>query len=266
MIPLTDIEPIYFLLPVIGFVVGLFGTLLGGGGGFVFLPVLTLLIGVPAQTAVITSLVAMLPIGILGTAGHYREGNVAFKIGMLFCVAGIGGAFIGAGITGLISEAALKRSFGIYAILMAFYIIYHTRVRHYLKARRKEEFHPFHRTSIFKSGIFGFSAGILTGTFGTSGTAPVLAGLLTMNIPLKTVIGTSLLVVLSNSIFAIGAHFLVGTIDLTLVLFLTSGSTIGALLGPKLLSKVEIGSSENKFRYLFATVMIVLGFLMFLEG
>jgi len=113
-----------------------------------------------------------------------------------------------------------------------------------------------------KSSFFGFLAGTITGTFGTSGTAPVLAGLFTLRLPLKLVIGTSLLVVLSNTIFAVGAHFLVGKIDLSLVCFLTLGSVVGAVIGPKFLSKTKIGKSENKVRYLYAVVMVVLGILM----
>ena len=66
MIELSEIEPVYYLLPLVGLLIGLLGTMLGGGGGFFFLPILTLLFGVPAQTAVITSLVATLPICIVG--------------------------------------------------------------------------------------------------------------------------------------------------------------------------------------------------------
>jgi uncharacterized membrane protein YfcA len=86
-----------------------------------------------------------------------------------------------------------------------------------------------------------------------------------LNIPLKKVIGTSLIVVLSNTIFAIGAHFLVGRIDLTLVYFLTTGSIIGALIGPRFLSKIKTGNFDNKVRYLYAALMVVLGILMLVK-
>jgi hypothetical protein len=69
-------------------------------------------------------------------------------------------------------------------------------------------------------------------------------------------------VVLSNTIFAVGAHFFIGKIDLTLISFLTAGSVIGAVIGPKFLSKIKTDKSENKVRYLYAAVMVVLGILM----
>jgi uncharacterized membrane protein YfcA len=114
----------------------------------------------------------------------------------------------------------------------------------------------------FKGSLFGLAAGTITGTFGTSGTAPVLAGLFSIKIPFIMVIGSSLLIVLVNSLFAVGAHFMVGKIDLTLVSFLTAVSASGAVVGPKLLSSVQTGKSENKAKYGYAALMIGIGILM----
>jgi uncharacterized membrane protein YfcA len=262
MIEFSEIQNSYYILPLVGLIVGLFGTMLGGGGGFFFLPILTLLIGVSAQTAVITSLVATLPICIVGSLAHYHKGNIDFRIGALFALAGITGAFFGAAITSRISAEQLKISFGVYSIVIALNIVWDAwRNKQAEKnGNGKNELSRFAKKS--KSSFFGFLAGTITGTFGTSGTAPVLAGLFSLNIPLKTVIGTSLMVVLSNTIFAVGAHFLVGRIDLTLVYFLTAGSIVGALIGPRFLSKIKTDNSENKVRYLYAAVMVVLGILM----
>lgn len=262
MIEFSEIEMSYYILPFVGLMVGIFGTALGGGGGFVFLPILTLLLGVPAQTAVITSLVATLPICIVGSMGHYHKGNIDFKTGLKFALAGIIGAFVGAAITSIISGDLLKISFGIYSIVIALSIVLTTRQKERAKSKGTEwqEITVFAKDT--RSAFFGFFAGTITGTFGTSGTAPVLAGLFSLRMPLKLVIGTSLMVVLSNTIFAIGAHFLVGKIDLTLVCFLTAGSVIGAVIGPKLLSKMKIEKYENKGRYVYAIVMVALGVLM----
>ena len=256
----SHIEPIYFLLPLAGLLVGLFGTMLGGGGGFFFLPLLTLLVGVPTQTAVITSLMATLPICIIGTLGHSKKSNIDFKTGFLFSVAGIIGAFLGAWIVQMISPGQLKSSFGIYSVLIAFNIVQGTKRKNLARNHNGEV--PKGVAKKVKGSFYGFFGGLITGTFGTSGTAPVIAGLFSLHIPLKLVVGTSLLVVLVNTVFAIGAHFLVGSIDLTLVLFLTAGSAIGALLGPKILSKINVGNSENKVRYLYAMIMAAIGILM----
>jgi uncharacterized membrane protein YfcA len=258
MIEFSEIQNIYFILPILGFIIGLFGTMVGGGGGFFFLPILTLLLKVPAQTAVITSLSATLPICIVGSLGHYRKNNIDFKVAVLFMVTGIIGAFIGAEITNRISDLALKTAFGVYSILIAFNMVFSAG-----KKGKKTRISPRSLKSLTGS-LFGMAAGLITGTFGTSGTAPVLAGLFSMKIPFRMVIGTSLLVVLVNTIFAVGAHFIVGKIDLTLVIFLTAGSTLGAIPGPRLLAKIQIDKSENKAKYAFAIIMVAIGILMIL--
>lgn len=262
MIEFSEIQNSYYILPLVGLLIGLLGTMLGGGGGFFFLPVLTLLIGVPAQTAVITSLVATLPICFVGSLAHYHKGNIDFKVGAKFALAGIMGAFIGAGITSIISAYQLKISFGIYSVAIALHIVLDTLRKKQAEGNGTEQQKLSGIAQTTQSSLFGFLAGTITGTFGTSGTAPVLAGLFTLRLPLKLVIGTSLMVVLSNTIFAVAAHFLLGKIDLTLVCFLTAGSIIGALAGPKFLSKMKIEKSENKVRYLYAAAMVVIGILM----
>lgn len=259
MIFYSSFDTIYLLLPVIGFIIGLFGTMLGGGGGFFFLPVLTLLLGVPAHTAVATSLAATLPIGIIGSWGHYKKGNINIKAGRIFGVAGIVGALLGAGLTSFISEPLLKMLFGIYSVLIALNMFFNSARKIKNKRKSQDTVKP---SEIGKGSFFGLMAGIIAGTFGTSGTAPVIAGLFAIRLPVKLVVGTSLLVVLVNSVFAVGAHFLVGSIDLTLIFFLTSGSAIGAFIGPRLFSKVKIEKSEHGVQYLYALVVAAIGILM----
>lgn len=47
--------PLWFLLPALGFTIGLLVSMLGGGGGFFYVPALTLLFDLPTQLAVSTS-------------------------------------------------------------------------------------------------------------------------------------------------------------------------------------------------------------------
>lgn len=257
----SDIVPLYYILPVIGFVIGLFATILGGGGGFFFLPVLTLFMDVPASIAVTTSLVATVPVCIAGLVGHLKQGNIAFSIAPAFLITGLIGAFAGSSIAGKISDETLKNAFGIYAILIACNI-FHTTWKRRVKEMR---FVQKRKETIAKGSFLGLMAGLITGVFGSSGTAPVLAGLFSMNIPLNMVVGTSLLVVLANTLFAVGAHSLVGQTDLTLVYFLTFGSALGAAIGPIIFLKVNVGKSENNVRYGYGTVMAIIGVLMIIR-
>ena len=255
-------ESSYLWYPLIGFAVGLIGTFIGGGGGFFFIPVLTLVFGQPANIALVTSIAATFPICLIGSIGHYRNGNVAVKTGLIFAAAGILGAISGAGITSLITARQLKVSWGVYIILLAFQIIIST-----WKKKRDEANGIFRPESskfrkITTGSLYGFLAGIIVATFGTTGATPAQAGMFAMRIPVKVVIGTSLLIVMFNTASALGAHFLVGEIDLTQVYFLTAGTTIGALIGPKLLNGIKIDRAEGPIRQLYALGMILFGILM----
>lgn len=255
-------ENSYLWLPLVGLVIGFLGSVIGGGGGFFFLPVLILLFHVPAQIAVSTSLAATLPVCIFGAFSHHRNGNIDFRMGSVFAIAGILGAIIGAGLTGLLTTGQLKISFGIYSILLAGHMMLSNRKK--IKAESNGEVIP-EKTPFQKrtgASVYGLLAGVITGTFGTSGTAPLLAGLFAVQLPIKVIAGTSLLIVFVNTVSALGAHFMVGKIDLTLVYFLTAGTIIGAFTGPRLISGVKIERSENSVRFWFALIMMAFGLLM----
>lgn len=261
MLYFSSIETVYFILPIIGLVIGLFGTMLGGGGGFFFLPLLTIGFNVPSQMAVVTSLVATLPICAVGAWGHYRKQQVNLKVGGVFAAFGVVGALFGAVITTLISTRQLQVGFGIYSILMALHIAYDN----FKKPTIKDRVGQSRRMSFVKVGkqsFFGFSAGTITGVFGTSGSAPILAGLFALKLPLKMVVGTSLIVVLVNTLFAVGVHLLVSEVDMTLVSFLTAGSIIGAFAGPRLMSKWKMEKSQGNVKYGYALVIAIVGIIM----
>ena len=255
-------ETIHLILPFIGFVIGLVGTIVGGGGGIFFLPILTLFFNVQPHVAVATALAATIPICLIGSVGHHYKGHIDYRTAKLFLIGGIVGALSGAMIAKQISPNTLKSSFGIYAILIAFYIGYRTWKQN--KNRDKNQIYvqisPILR--IGKGSFFGLLAGIISGTFGTSGTAAIIAGLFALRLPVKLIIGTSLLVVLITSLFALAAHFMLGEIDILLLILLTLGSSFGSLVGPKTLSTINTEKIEKQIRYSFVIILILMGFIL----
>ncbi|MEZ4998314.1 MAG: sulfite exporter TauE/SafE family protein [Bacteroidales bacterium] len=206
-------------LPLVGFLVGLIGTLIGGGGGgFFFIPILTILFRVPARLQ-FRHQRTTLPICIIGSVGHYRNNNIDVRMGLLMAAAGIIGALGGARFTSLITHRQLIICYGSYAILIALSILLSNRKKKLAEASGKEKHDDPALMKVTKATFFGFLAGIITATFGTTGATPAQAGLFAMGKSVKVVIGTSFLVVMANTASALGAHFLIGEIDLTLVYF-----------------------------------------------
>jgi uncharacterized membrane protein YfcA len=267
MILHSSFEYIYLWLPLVGLIVGLIGTLIGGGGGgFFFIPILTILFGVPAQVAVATSLAATLPICIIGTIGFYRNNHVDVRLGLVMAAGGILGALGGASFTSLITHKQLIICYGASAILVALFMIRSNwkKKRDETNGIEKPKVSKFE--SIAKGASFGFLAGVITATFGNTGATQVQAGLFALRKPVKVVIGTSLMVVMANTASALGAHFLVGKIDLTLVYFLTAGTIIGSLIGPKLLKGVKLERIDGPIRMWYALGMILFGIIMIISA
>jgi hypothetical protein len=263
----SSFEYIDLWLPLVGFLVGLIGTLIGGGGGgFFFIPILTILFGAPAQVAVATSLAATLPICIIGSIGHYRNDNVDVRLGLIMAGAGILGALGGAGFTSLITHKQLIICYGSYAILIALLMIRSIWNKKKDEANGVEKSEDSKFKQVAKGTFFGLVAGVITATFGTTGATPAQAGLLAMRKPVKVVIGTSLMVVMANTTSALGAHFLVGEIDLTLVYFLTAGTILGALVGPKLLKGAKLERIDGPIRLWYALGMILFGIVMIISA
>ncbi|MDQ6919748.1 MAG: sulfite exporter TauE/SafE family protein [Candidatus Dormibacteraeota bacterium] len=90
---------------------GLLGGLLGVGGGFVMIPLLVLWAKVPQHRANGTSLLAIIPIAIVGALVYYFQGGkhqVDLGFALLLMIGSVVGAYLGARAMSRIPEAQLK--------------------------------------------------------------------------------------------------------------------------------------------------------------
>jgi hypothetical protein len=105
------------LLAAGGFGAGVFGSLLGLGGGVLIVPLLTVGFGVPFREAVGVSLVCVI-VTSSAAAGHYLERHLAnLRLGMFLEVFTATGALIGGLVAFLLPERVLA---GLFAALLAY--------------------------------------------------------------------------------------------------------------------------------------------------
>lgn len=216
------------LLPLFGFLIGIFVSAMGGGGGVFYAPVLILIFGIPAQTAVATSLASVLPTTIAGAFSHYREGNVDVGIGLILGIGGIAGTFIGVYVANLIPPVLLQRILGIFLLVLLIPMLRSTLQRR--SKMKNGEIIDKSDESIKLTGFkrvlasfFGVAGGVLAGIFGISGTPPVTAGLYSLGLPAILVVGTTVFVLIFNSAAGIGGYFLSGKLDIPLVILSVEG-------------------------------------------
>lgn len=90
---------------------GAIGGVLGVGGGIVFVPALAIILGEPQLQAEATSLLAIVPVAIVGTWRQHRHGNVRVRDGLLIGVLAVPGVVIGVIAANAVSERALELGF-----------------------------------------------------------------------------------------------------------------------------------------------------------
>jgi uncharacterized membrane protein YfcA len=104
---------------LIGLVAGVLAGLFGVGGGILFVPTLTLVLGLTQLHAEATSLLAILPTSIAGTWRQRRYGNVRWRAALVVGLAAIAGVEGGVQIAEALPEHILRRLFGVLMLAVA---------------------------------------------------------------------------------------------------------------------------------------------------
>ncbi len=107
-----------------GMIIGIITGIVGAGGGFLIIPALVLLAGIPMKKAVGTSLIVIAInslIGFFGDMTLLKEVDFTLMIGV--SMVAIAGVFLGSFLSRYIDGRNLKSGFGWFALTMAFYIM-----------------------------------------------------------------------------------------------------------------------------------------------
>ena len=107
-----------------GLLVGGITGLVGAGGGFLIIPALVILAGLPMKQAVGTSLLIIALKSLIGFTGDIGSGqHIDYKFMLIFSGFAIMGILIGSYVTRFISNEKLKPVFGWFVLVMGFYIL-----------------------------------------------------------------------------------------------------------------------------------------------
>ena len=110
----------------VGVLTGFFGV----GGGFLIVPALVLVLGLPMRDAVGTSLVVIAINAAAALAGHLRYGGIDLEVTVLFIIGGAVGSVLGSRLSGRLDEERLRQSFAGLVVLVALYILARTVLGH----------------------------------------------------------------------------------------------------------------------------------------
>ena len=106
-------------ITALGVTVGVISGLVGAGGGFLLVPALALLAGLPMPAAVGTSLVVISMQSFAGFAGHLATEHIDWRLAAMVTAAAVLGALIGGRLIAFVDPNTLRKLFGWFVLLMA---------------------------------------------------------------------------------------------------------------------------------------------------
>lgn len=114
----------YYKTFIQGITIGTITGLIGAGGGFLYVPALVLWANIPMKKAVGTSLIIVTINSLIGFLGDVQTLDIEWTFLLAFTAISILGILIGGYFSKYVSGGKLKKSFGVFVLIMATYIIY----------------------------------------------------------------------------------------------------------------------------------------------
>ncbi len=108
---------------------GMLAGMLGVGGGVLFVPGLVAFLSLSQHHAEATSLLAIIPVAIVGTYTQDRFGNVRRADAILLGILSIAGAGGGVALANTLSGRTLRDSFAVLLVLVAAQLVRRARAR-----------------------------------------------------------------------------------------------------------------------------------------
>lgn len=103
----------------IGLIAGLASGYVGVGGGFIMVPLMLAVLGIPMSLASGTSLIAIMILAIPGVIEQGLLGNIEYLAGIAIVVGSIPGALVGARLVRVVPERQLRFIFGGFLLVAA---------------------------------------------------------------------------------------------------------------------------------------------------
>ncbi len=104
---------------LIGVCAGVVAGMMGVGGGVLFVPALVLLLDLSHVDAEATSLLAIIPVALVGAWRQHEYGNVRIRDGLLVGALAVPGAALGVVLVNAVPERAVEIAFALLQLFIA---------------------------------------------------------------------------------------------------------------------------------------------------
>lgn len=237
----------------LGLIIGMLLGLLGGGGSILAVPALVYGVGMPLAAAVPTSLVVVGISSATALIPRLRVGQVQWRLAAVFGAAGAGAAFAGAAVNRLLEPRVVLVGFAAMMVAAGVRML-------------REQTTVGGDCALPGGGInwrgclpkaigSGVVVGFLTGLFGVGGGFLIIPALvLLLGLPMTIAVGTSLVIIVINSLAGFAAHAGDAALDYRIALAFTAAAVVGSLASARVASRLPAERLRRWFAYLVFAV------------
>ncbi len=233
---------------LIGVSLGFFG----GGGSILTVPLLVYVFGLEPKQAIASSLLIVGVASISGAYQHWHAGNVELRTALQFGAAGMAGSYLGARAGAYVDGTLLLLLFAAMMVLTSLAM---------WRGRRAPSPAASRDRALSQLLTQGFGVGLFTGLVGAGGgflIVPALA--LWAGLPMPTAVGTSLVIIVLNTLVGFAGYASHVEVDYALVGSIALAAILGSFAGSRLADRIDPGSLRRAFAgfvLVMATVIFV---------
>jgi uncharacterized membrane protein YfcA len=242
---------------LIGLISGIFGGLVGLGGGVIMIPLMTRRLGISQASAHGTSLAVVVFAGLSGACAYAMEGTVDYRAALILAVTASVTARVGARCCSNLPEWKLKRYFGRILLAAAALLV----AKPHLGALAVTSLTG--GPAVAALAVTGLATGFIAGMLGIGGGAFLIAGMvLFVGMTQQIAQGSSLLSMVPAAAVGSYTHWRRGNVVTRILPGLATGIVIGAFLGGIAANHLP----EQTLRVVFAVVLTWLGVDLIRKG
>ena len=272
-------ELLLILLIAISFLISVFGSILGFGGGIFMVPILITIFHYKLDVAVGAGMISLIPSSLISTYINRKKNKVDFKMGALLEVPTVIGVLFGSILLSYISAKGLEIVFALMVLLLG--LSFFVKLKKYknhelgvfyrlnkLKPRfviKNNMHHAAYRVSLYMVVIFGMLSGTLAGLFGVGGgfmKTPIMIKV--FKIPANIAVATALFMIVITSITGTISHYIQGHVYFEKAWPIMVGFTLGAIAAHKLNTHIKAAILEKMigFSLVMAALLMMSNFII----
>ncbi|MDP3396953.1 MAG: sulfite exporter TauE/SafE family protein [Methanoregula sp.] len=259
----------YFTAFLISIGIGIIAAIIGLGGGFLFVPTLTLIFGLDTKTAIGTSLAIMVFSSISASFWYRKQGLILLKVALILIIPSMLTSMAGSYLTTLVDARILVTIFCLMLTLISLEMLFPwfrflTEIRFgpsfVLSASVPQQgTQPVSRIWYSHLIFWGAVGGLLSGVTGTSGGAVFVPALATAGIPMHYAIATSMFTIIIVALTGATANAAFGQIAWPFVAIYGAGAALGAFIGTQIAPRIK----EAQIKKIFSILLLCVAALMF---